>query len=184
MGRDRDGGGGGGGKRWGTEEVQRLETMRIMLLGRLGRWEDSLEALDAMRAKFGDDDLDERAFVSAAQACAAAGQWSLIQILQSEASAVGGGDGVSPGSAWDMQRALLSGLTTAGMWKRAMGMLREMHHGGGGRVTLAGEDRDEAPGTGGEGRQGIPDPSPHWQVNHHTYPCCSRWAHLLYAMSE
>ncbi|CAN0085446.1 unnamed protein product [Ectocarpus sp. 4 AP-2014] len=148
-------GDGGGGKRWRIDEVQRLETMRIMVLGRLGRWEDSLEALDAMRAKFGDDDLDERAFVSAARACAAAGEWSLIQVLQSEALAVGDGDGVSPGSAWDMQRALLSGLTTAGMWRRAMGTLREMHHGGGGDtvMTAAGEDR----------RQGMPDPSPHWQ---------------------
>ncbi|CAM9447310.1 unnamed protein product, partial [Ectocarpus sp. 13 AM-2016] len=148
-------GDGGGGKRWGIDEVQRVETMRIMVLGRLGRWEDSLEALDAMRAKFGDDDLDERAFVSAARACAAAGEWSLIQVLQSEASAVGDGDGVSPGSAWDMQRALLSGLTTAGMWRRAMGMLRDMHHGGGGHTVI--------PAAGEERGQGMPDPSPHWQ---------------------
>ncbi|CAM9411901.1 unnamed protein product [Ectocarpus sp. 6 AP-2014] len=148
-------GDGGGGKRWGIDEVQRLETMRITVLGRLGRWEDSLEALDAMRAKFGDDDLDERAFVSAARACAAAGEWSLIQVLQSEASAVADGDGVSPGSAWDMQRALLSGLTTAGMWRRSMGMLREMHHRGGGDTVM--------PAAGEERGQGMPDPSPHWQ---------------------
>lgn len=157
--------------RWTIEEVQRLETMRMFLLGRMGRWEESLQVLDAMRAKFGDN-LDNRAFVSAAHACASAGEWSLIQVLQSEASATRGGAGVSPEVAWDMRRALLSGLATAGIWKRAVRLLRDIHGHRGrtavkgspgldGGVVVAKEDRA---GASGGGRYRVMDPSAHWEV--------------------
>lgn len=154
--------------RWSPEEVQRLETLRMLLLGRMGRWEESLRVLDAMRAKFGDD-LDQRAFVSAAHACAAAGEWALVQVVQSEAAAAagdGGGGSVSPEVEWDMQRALLSGLATAGSWKRAMAVLREMY---GGRRGEAGEAVAEAGNAimlgGRERERGVVDTSLHWQVS-------------------
>ena len=165
-------------RRWAPEEVQRLETMRILLLGRMGRWEESLRVLDAMRAKFGDG-LDGRAFVSAAHACATAGEWALVQVIQSEASAAGGesgGAGMSPEVAWDLQRALLSGLATAGVWQRAMVVLKDMHsHGGVGEgkgedgggvgvVLFEGEGRTGRAGTAG-GAQGMADSSLHWQVS-------------------
>eukprot|EP00903_Cladosiphon_okamuranus_P012196 g11439.t1 len=159
-------------RRWSPEEVQRLETMRILLLGRMGRWEESLQVLDAMRAKFGDN-LDARAFVSAAHACAAAGEWALVQVIQSEASVAAGESGaiISRGVAWDMQRALLSGLASAGAWKRAMAVLRDMHsHRGGGEeveggvgAVLPGEEgRALGSGTAG-GTRAMADSSVHWQ---------------------
>lgn len=154
-------------KRWAPEEVQRLETMRMVLLGRIGRWEESLQILDAMRTKYGDD-LDERAFVSAAHACASAGEWSLIQVLQSEASAAGDGAGVSSEVAWDMRRALLSGLATAGIWKRAVGLLRDMHsYRGRGAVGVSsglGEDLSRTEGGGRYRARELADPSVNWEV--------------------
>lgn len=135
--------------------------MRILLLGRMGRWEESLRVLDAMRSKFGDC-LDHRAFVSAAHACGAAGEWALVQVVQSEALAAAGESGagvLSPGVAWDMQRALLSGLATAGVWKRAMVVLRDMH----GHRGVGEEEGALRSGTAG-GAPGMADSSPHWQV--------------------
>ncbi|CAN0360666.1 unnamed protein product, partial [Laminaria digitata] len=124
-------------QRWTVADVQRLETMQIALLGRAGRWEESLSVLDAMRTKYGDEELDEsRAFVSAAYACASAGKWSVIQVLQSEAaeassSSSSSSNGIvpllSPGSMWNMRRALLSGLATAGLWRLAVIEVRSMH---------------------------------------------------------
>lgn len=161
-------------RRWSPEEVQRLETMRILLLGRMGRWEESLQVLDATRTKFGDN-LDARAFVSAAHACAAAGEWALVQVIQSEASAAAGesGAGMPPGVAWDMQRALLSGLASAGVWKRAMAVLRDMHsHLGGGEeeeegvgAVLPGEEDRALRSRAAGATRGMADSSVHWQVS-------------------
>lgn len=146
----------------------------MVLLGRIGRWEESLQVLDALRTKFGDD-VDERAFVSAAHACASAGEWSLIQVLESEASPAGDGAGVSPEVVWDMRRALLSGLATAGLWKRAVGLLRDMHgrrgrgavegsRGLGGGTATVGEDQAGTAG-GGRGRaRGMKDSSVYREV--------------------
>lgn len=154
--------------RWTPREVQRLETTRIVLLGRLGNWEESLSALDVMRRKFGEDGLDERAFVSAAHACAVAGKWSLVQVLQSEAFGAGGGAGVSPGATWEMRRALLSALATAGVWKRAMSELRDMHSdgrvGGEKRVVGGGDFVFGQDGREGVGPRRVSDPSPYWKV--------------------
>lgn len=44
---------------WSTEELQRAETLRITLLGRLGRWQETLDRLDEMTKYYGDN-VDER----------------------------------------------------------------------------------------------------------------------------
>lgn len=110
--------------------MQRLQTMTISLLGRCGRWEEVLETLDVMRKEHGVG-LHERAFVAAAYACASAGQWSVVEVLLSEASGAGTHTGdvpmVSPGAMWDMRRALLAGLAAAGLWRRAAREVRDMH---------------------------------------------------------
>lgn len=54
--RTRDGGWADG---WPAGDLQRLETARISLLGRVGRWQESLERLDSLRQYYGED-LDER----------------------------------------------------------------------------------------------------------------------------
>lgn len=66
----------------------------------------------------------------AAYACAFAGQWSIIKVLQSEAGAAFKGTGeplLSPETARTMQRALVAALSTDGLWMKAIHELRSMH---------------------------------------------------------
>lgn len=84
-----------------------------------------------------------RAFEAAAHACASAGQWSVIQVLISEAAATctnaRDAPGVSPTTAWEMRRALLAGLAAAGAgaWTKALDELRDMY---GSTVRVDGRD--------------------------------------------
>ena len=117
------------GEERGSLDAQRLETIKISLLGRCGRWEEALDTLDTMREEHGPR-LDERAFVFAARACAFAGKWPVVQVLLSEVSSVALSEDaslVSPGALWDMRRALLAGLAAAGLWRRAVREIREMY---------------------------------------------------------
>lgn len=163
------------GEEWGSGDVQRLQTMTISLLGRCGRWEEALEMLDVMRKEHGVR-LHEGAFVAAAYACASAGQWSVVEVLLSEASGAGTHDGdvpmVSPGAMWDMRRALLAGLAAAGLWQRAAREVRNMHRvrsENPGQFDLKGDG--DVKDDGDQARYGVRDVVMHQQVKSR---CCEQ----------
>lgn len=53
------GGGAVGQLRWSTADLLQLERLCIVVLGRVGQWEQAVERLDVMRARYGDS-FDER----------------------------------------------------------------------------------------------------------------------------
>ncbi|CAM9281588.1 unnamed protein product, partial [Discosporangium mesarthrocarpum] len=67
---------------------ERLGVLQIVALSRLGRWEEVLKALDAMKERHGDA-LDLGVYATACATCAAAGQWSLVRVLISEVDSQG-----------------------------------------------------------------------------------------------
>lgn len=109
-----------------------------------------------------------RAFQAAAYACVPAGQWSVIQVLISEATVSCTNSretpGVAPGVRWEMRRALLAGLAFAGRWKMALDELRDMYgadseHGIDDSNVVVGDDDpddfDRNNGVRGEGLKGF-----------------------------